>query len=313
MANKTVNDANFPSELNQTSKILWPRDKSVVVLLLALNIFLSITASLGNALILVVLHKESSIHPPTKLLFRCLAVTDLCVGLITQPLFTVYYMSFVTTGMNWNVIYYIDRACTASSFFLCGVSVFTSSAISVDRLLALLLGLRYRHVVTLRRVRAVIILFWLIGVSFGSLYFWKISITFTVAFALIIISLVISVVSYTKIYLKLQHHQLQVHTNQGQPNVGRIPLNIARYKKTVSSVSWVQMALVTCYVPFIIVAMLITYGQMSGNRFEIAHFVTITLTYLNSSLNPILYCWRIGALRQAAKDMIKQLICCKSD
>ena len=53
---------------------------------IALNIFLSITATLGDALILVALGKISSIYPPTKLLFRCLAVTDLCVGLLCQPL-----------------------------------------------------------------------------------------------------------------------------------------------------------------------------------------------------------------------------------
>ena len=52
-----------------------------------LNFCLSIGASLGNALILIVLHKVYSVHPPTKLLFRCLAVTDLLAGVITQPLF----------------------------------------------------------------------------------------------------------------------------------------------------------------------------------------------------------------------------------
>ena len=52
------------------------------ILLSSLNIFLSITATLGNVLILVALRNVSSVHPPTKLLLRCLAVTDLCVGLI---------------------------------------------------------------------------------------------------------------------------------------------------------------------------------------------------------------------------------------
>ena len=46
-----------------------------------LNSILSLTAFLGNSLILIALHKESSLHPPSKLLLRCLATTDLCVGL----------------------------------------------------------------------------------------------------------------------------------------------------------------------------------------------------------------------------------------
>ncbi len=294
--------------MNQTSTSIWLT--GVFSFLSALNIFLSITASLGNALILVALHKESSIHPPTKLLFRCLAVTDLCVGLVSQPLFAVTLMSFVTTAINSKVIYYIDKAYNASSFTFCEVSVFISSAINVDRLLALFLGLRYRHVVTLRRVRAVIMCFWLIAVSCGSMYLWNRRIAFTVAFALILLSIATSVFSYAKIYLKLRHHQLQVHVHRGQPNGGRIPLNIARYKKSVSSVLCVQLALVACYVPFIVVVMLMTYGQMSGNKFEIGFDFTATLVYLNSSLNPILYCWRIGTVRQAARDTIKKLNCC---
>ena len=111
---------------------------SVFEFLSAFNILLAITASLGNALILVALHKESSLHPPTKLLFRCRAVTDLCVGVISQSLFIVLLLSSVTTGMNWNVVYHIFKINRASSFILCQVSVFTSRAISVDRLLALL-------------------------------------------------------------------------------------------------------------------------------------------------------------------------------
>jgi len=202
---------------------------NVFEFLSAFNIFLSITASLGNTLILVALHKETSLHPPTKLLFRCLAVTDLSVGVISQPLFAVFLLSSVTTGINSKFIFYIDQLCNASSFILCQVSVFTSSAINVDRLLALLSGLRYRQVVTLPRARVVITCFWLIGISCGSMYFWNDSIAFTVAFVLTTFSLTTSVFSYAKIFRKLRQHQLQVHAvPKGPPNGRQVTLNIAR-------------------------------------------------------------------------------------
>ena len=187
------------------------------------------------------------------------------------------------------------------------VSVLLSTAISLDRLLALLLGLRYRHTVTLRRVRAVMICFWLIGVSCPLMLFWISNIAYTVAVGLILLSILTSVFSHTKIYLKLRHHQLQ-----GQPNGGRVPLNIARYRKSVFSVLWVQIALLICYLPFIICVMLMLAFQMSPKKFEMVLPFIATLTYLNSSLNPILYCWRIGTVRKAAKDTIKQLNCRKS-
>ena len=66
-----------------------------LIFLSALHIFLSVTAFLGNTLILVALHKETSLHPPSKLLYRNLAITDLCVGIIVEPLAVTYLTSVV--------------------------------------------------------------------------------------------------------------------------------------------------------------------------------------------------------------------------
>ena len=155
--------------------------------------------------------------------------------------------------------------------------------------------------------------FWLVSTSCASMYFWNSNLTYIVAFALITLSITASAFSYAKIYLKLRHHELKVHVSQGQPNGSRIRLNIALYRKSVSSVLWVQLASVACYVPFMVVRMVMqaTSDRGDGNTFGIVFFFTSTLAYLNSSLNPILHCWRIGTVRQSAKDTIKQLICCK--
>ena len=117
----------------------------------AVNILLSITATLANSLTLVALHKESSLHLPFKLLYRCLATSDLLVGLVNHryPLYVTYWMSLAHE--HWILCRNARNAGYISSFTLCGVSLFTMAAISVDRLLAMLLGLRYKEIVTLRR------------------------------------------------------------------------------------------------------------------------------------------------------------------
>ena len=170
----------------------------------ALNIFLSITASLGSALILVALHKVSSIHPPTKLFFRCLGVTDLCVGLIAQPLFATLMLSLLTKT-NVSVLYYVNQVCWVSSWILCGVSVLMTTAISVDSLLALFLEIRYRHVVTLRRVRVGIACLWLKSVSTGSIWMWRRDVTFKLISVCLAVSLVTSIFCHTGIHLKHFH------------------------------------------------------------------------------------------------------------
>ncbi|XP_078342589.1 adenosine receptor A3-like [Oculina patagonica] len=301
--------ANFTEEENYTSKlnqVLSTSPRGTFEFFSALNIFLSITAAVGNALILVALKNVSSIHAPTKLFFRCLAVTDLCVGLIVQPLYVTYIMSHIIK-MNVSVLYYVDKVSGALGYILGGVSFLTSTAISVDRLLALLLGLRYRQVVTLRRVRGVITCFWLIAVLTGWLWVWRRDIANKGASVALILCLVTSIFCYTRIHLKLRHQQAQVQNNvpHAQQNGERIPLNIARYKKTVSSIMWVQLALVACYVPWGIVA--VHYANRIEH--EVAWLATETLVFLNSSLNPILYCWKIREVKQAVKGTIRQLYC----
>ena len=271
----------------------------------ALNIFLSITASLGNVLILIALHKVTTIHPPTKLFFRCLAVTDLGVGILVQPLYAAIIMS-PWFKMNVHDAFYVVLVALTLSWCLCGVSILTSAAVSVDRLLALFLGLRYRHVVTLRRVHGVIICFWAIGALSGWTRMQSINLAYKGTVVILTLCLITVIFCYTMIHLKLrrQQAQLRVHNNVPQGPIaigGGIPLNIARYKKTVSSILWVQLALVACYVPLYIVIV------VSGNRTShVALRATETLVYLNSSLNPILYCWKIREVRQAVRDILRQ-------
>ena len=291
----------YTSKLNQT---LSAPPEGIFEFFSALNIFLSITAAVGNVLILIALKNVSSIHPPTKLFFRGLAVTDLCGCLIVQPLYVTYTFSHIIK-MNVNVRKYSPKVYGASSFILCGVSVATSTAISVDRLLALLLGLRYSFVVTLRRVRAAITSFWLIALLSGFLRVWRRDIAIKEASVILIFFLVASIFCYLTIHLKLRHRQAQIQNNvpHGQQNGEGIPLNIARYKKTVSSIMWVQLALVACYVPWGIMAVL----AANGIEHEVAWLATETLVFLNSSLNPILYCWKIREVKQAVKATLRQL------
>ena len=119
--------------VNQTSSL----PPGIAIFLSALNFVLSITAFVGNTLILVALYKVPSIHPPTKLLFRCLSVTDLCVGLYLQPLFATRILNSATKIISPGNLFYFIAANSSLSFILCGVSGLTSTAITLDRLLAL--------------------------------------------------------------------------------------------------------------------------------------------------------------------------------
>jgi len=164
---------NFTGDVQQRTPVNVPCSPDVAVglhgrltFLSVLNSFLSVTAVLGNALILIALRKESSLHPPSKLLLRSLATTDLCVGLISEPLTVISWMS--VTNKQWNNSAFAFVAWFITAYIFSGVSVGTLTAISVDRLLALLLGLRYRQVVTLKRTYVIIFTLWLFSAGFSA-------------------------------------------------------------------------------------------------------------------------------------------------
>ena len=279
---------------------------SQLIGLSVMNVFLTITAILGNILILVALYKESSLHPPSKLLLRSLASSDLCVGLISQPFFTIYLTTYVNE--RWKICRYAFALGLITGYLLCSVSLFTLTAISVDRLLALMLKLRYRQVVTLKRTYMIVLSFWGISTIATVMYFRNLLIILWFGCIIISLCVSISVLSYAKIFVTLRFHQTQVQDLVHRQENQTPPLCIERYRKAVCSALLLQLTMVFCYLPHGIVVALWTSTETT-KYFFLARQFTGTLVYLNSALNPILYCWKIAEVRQAVKDTVEQFCC----
>ena len=277
-----------------------------LIFLLVLNTVLCVTAFLGNTLILLALKKVTSLHPPSKLLYRNLAATDLCVGFIVEPLGVIFSIAAVTG--RWNICRYAFVANYITSYVLCGVTLSTVAVISLDRLLALLLGLRYRHFVTLKKTYLTVTVLWLLLVGCTALHFWNHTFTTLLSSVFISLCLVLSTASFAKVFYVLRHQQIHVQNqiHQGQSSDANL-LNMARYRKAVSSALWVQSALVICYLPINIVNAFIIKGSYPS--VVIAKEYAGTLVYLNSTLNPILYCWKMNEVRQAVKGIIGEFGC----
>ena len=162
----------------------------------AFNIPFSITASLGNILIIIALQKPSSLYPSSKLLFGCLPITDLCVGVIAQPLRITYLIS----PEHSRLCCYVRILYNTLALIFCGVSLLTLTTISIDRLLALMLGLRYKHLVTLRRVWVVVVISWLSIIAIVIIIFYNFSISDFVVCTILLLCIIISTCCYTKIH-----------------------------------------------------------------------------------------------------------------
>ena len=263
---------------------------SEVTFLSAINIFLSMTTFVENSLVLVALHKTRSLHAPSKVIYLNLALTDLSVGIIVEPLYVSYLMSVL--NKRWDICYYALLSSIITSYVMCSVSLLTLITTSMDRLLALLMGLRYRQVVTLKRTRMTVAILWILSIVNTSSYFWDIRILVLWGKISVPLCLVVFGISYTKIFLTLRRNHIQVQDNsfRGQPQQTTL-LNKARYRKAVSSALWVQLVLAFCYFPYSIAEAVTPQRRIPLSGYLAREF-TKTLVFLNSSLNPLLYFWR---------------------
>ena len=190
-----------------------------------------------------------------------------------------------------------------SSQLLCTASFWGIIALTVDRFLAIHLHLRYQELVTHRRVVTVVISVWVWSSCFSLFVLNRV-----LENVLAIINATIGAVClfttgliYCNIYSIVRHHTNQIHALQLQPvgqNQNGELANAARLKKTALATFYVYVVFVVCFLPFICVeATYQIYGE-SELRLHLLHY-SLTLAYLNSSLNPLLYCWKMRNIRQA--------------
>ena len=127
----------------------------------------------------------------------------------------------------------------------------------------------------------------------------KFEIFTTIIATIICVIITANFVIYLKIYGIVQRHQTQIRDQQQEVNNGNI-FRLKRLQKSIVNTFLFFIFLICCYVPQISVLITVRFR----NVFTV-YFVTTTIVFLNSSLNPLLYCWRVGELRSA----VKQLLC----
>ena len=271
---------------------------------LVINILFGITAIVANTVILIAFHKESSLYQASKVLLRNLVASDLCVGFVQLVIGARLISTLQGRWQICRLLFFVSRVAGNISIT---VSLWTMSAISVDRLLALLLKLRYRQVVTVRKVYAFAIASWICnGVGVAPLWYFSPDVFKVLSVTTVAVCLTTSTCCYTRIFSRLRRQQTQVHNNLREADNQTTQVDITRYRKTVSSALWLQLALLCCYLPCLLLAPF-AHQEIKNNpssALSAAVRTTIFLLFFNSTLNPILYYWRIKEIRRAVKDTL---------
>ena len=266
------------------------------------NAFSAYTAIMLNILTIQAIRKTSSLPKPLKTLLLSLAVSDLGVGLLAQPL----YIATMVNRAHYTFITFlvIKLIFTVASFF-------TVVAISVDRFLAIYLHLRYQELVTHKRVVAVVILIWTFSILLSPLLFYKyLNLHKPVCVVRVVIfgfCFIITGIFYSRMYVTARHHANQMQVLQMQVAQHSQMESAVRKRKSAISMFHVYFVLLVCYLPHycFLVARLIQSPQSTALR--VTGRFSKTLVFLNSSLNPVIYGWKMKHIRHAMIDTLRNL------
>ena len=276
---------------------------------------LAFTAVVLNVLVILALRNIPSLPRKTlKTLLLSMSVSDLGVGLVAQPLniyvlvsnIKFFFKSYIDLD-HYDAIFNAHRVV---GNVLTYASFFSIVALSADRFLVIRLQLRYQDAVTHKRAIAGVISFWLLSAFlplFRFLEWLPEKKSFILFVTIQFICLIISGLFYFKIFLALRQHAAQVQNVPVECGERIEAVNAARERKAAFGVFYVYLTFVACYLPqisFNIAAKIIDI-ERPNLEYKVNLHAT-NLLVLNSSLSPLIYCWKMRRIRQAMIDILRK-------
>ena len=278
--------------------------RPTLFLLSVLHFVFSPVATFGNILAIRALWKASSLPANLRKMFLSLALSDLAVGLFAHLMIAVLYKIVL-----WNEDYNLDVLCPVPLIFcfvilylLATASFLHVTAIAVDRLLAVSLHLRYQELVTSKRVTIALVITWLASgvsasVSATTLRLYAAAVLRSIGF-------VLTTVAYIRVYKVARYHRNQLQIQfQGQNSQATVLL---RERKSALHAVYIYIVFLACYLPSYCCLLLLATSKWRCSTL-IAYEVTLFVVLLNSSLNPLVYCWRYPEVRRIMKSTLKKM------
>lgn len=250
-----------------------------------------------NALVMVAVKTKRRLQTNLNILLASLALTDLMVGVIVQPLHittTVFHLR----GKDPGDVCKVMSAFLISFLSFSAASLFHLALISVERYLAIKHTFIHGTVVTKRRLMVVTILIW-------SVIPLRVVLAHVRVFSLIFqgVIVILMVLFQVLVYREARQHEKQILSNQVSLEARA---KFEKEKKALKLTTTIILAIGLCYVPtFILVFIsggLMRFGSSTlGSSF---YHVSVLPMIFNSLLNPVIYTVRKKQFRIAFVELI---------
>ncbi|XP_068704756.1 melanocyte-stimulating hormone receptor-like [Montipora foliosa] len=261
-------------------------------------------ATFGNILAIRALWKASSLPPNLRKMFLSLALSDLAVGLFAHLMIAVLYKIVLSNeDYNLDVLCPVPLIfCNVILYLLTSASFLNVTAIAVDRLLAVSLHLRYQELVTSKRVTIALVVIWLASIVTASVS--ATTLQLYAAAVLRSMGFILTTVAYIRVYKVARYHRIQLQ-NQFQRQNSQATV-LLRERKSALNAVYIYIVFLVCYLPNYFCLLFLATNNWRGSTL-VAYEVTLFVVLLNSSVNPLVYCWRYPEVRRIMKSTLKKI------
>lgn len=276
-------------------------ETNVHLVLSVLHFITGLLSTSFNAIIVYAIWKTPSLRKPSMVLILGLAISDICTGSVSQPLNILFFqMKNLGGTLPYCIVGILSQG---MSLLLGAMSGVTLMFISIDRLLAIKMGTKYKNLVTTRRVvcgflilLCVCFIIAILLLTSGSLFLMFLMITIVGP----IVFFVIVAVNF-KAFRSLR--KITVETN-----LAKIPThsaaNVKKFKETLWTIAIFVGLYTMFYIPYVVHAIYYLFNPTLTSSSQVTFYdITVFFMSLNSLANPFLYLWRIKQIREAVESL----------
>ena len=263
---------------------------SHIIALIPINILSSVVGTIGNSLVIATVYTNKSLQIIPNFWLASMAVADLMVTALGQPLLIAFWGLHVNRECNEPVSETFrvvgNMSCSASVLHLC--------FISIDRCLVIVRPVQSKAIRTLKRFKLALLIAWIVPVIYGVLrmsVIKKATSYFTVVAAA---SCYLTIICcYTLIIFKVWNRDVvHSHARQSAPQLVE--------RRVTVTVAIVVIVFTICWIPLMYLRS--AYAQ---SNVGVAYNWARTLALSNSAMNPWIYCLHMEAFLTNYKRLLK--------
>ena len=290
-------DLFFAKTLHQIS----PSGQAFLIFLIAVNILIFPLTAVLNALVMISVKVKSRLRGhKSNVLLALLALIDFSVGILAQPCFTIVSIIFLldlpSAYCSWRLLRPVMN-------FLVIASLLHMVLLSAERYVAMKHSFAYITLVTESRLLTASAIIWLLSIVQQVLSDLDITAIAHTNLIFIILSIGSIVYCHLTVYIETRRHEIRLASQQVTQEARQ---QVERDTKAFKLTSIILAVLVLCFIPVIVATIVCSrfHKEVTAETMYLLHSSSVSIAFVNSLLNPIIFSVRIRQFRVAFIELL---------